>query len=165
MDSRELQHNDNDRVQPPLFTHPPEWRDEDRVYFLLAPFPLNTTLSPQDPKITFWSSLILSSSKEINKPSFTEKELQARFKWNQTLVPNCLGAVIQSMERCGTVVKMAEFVQASEKVGWLAWGVKVVSKPVGWALSGYLPSGKYNGEYVLSALIKVCNVRASHNQV
>lgn len=125
------------------------------MHFLLSPFPLNSTPSPQDPKQTFWSSLILSSSKELNKPSFTEKDLQARFKWNQTLVPSCLGSVIQSMEKCGTVVKMSDFVQATEKVGWLTWGVNMVSKPVGWALSGYVSSGKYNGEYVLTTLLKV----------
>lgn len=54
------------------------------------------------------------------------------------------------------VVKMSDYLASSKSVGWLSWGVRMVSKPVGWALSGYVPNSKYDGEYALAALIKVC---------
>lgn len=135
------------------FTRPPEWEDEDRMHYLLAPFPLSAFPSPQDPKLSFWSSLILSSCKELKKPYFTEEELVARFKWNQNVSPSCLGSVVEIMEKSGVTMKEADFSQSSG--GWFLWGLKMAAKPVGWALKSYLPSGKYTGSYVITSLVKV----------
>ena len=135
------------------FTRPSEWIDNDRMHYLLAPFPISTSPSLQDPKISFWSSLILSSCKELKKPYFTEEELMARFKWNQSISPSCLGTVIEVMEKSGLTMKKEDFSHNSS--GWLFWGVKMAVKPVGWVLKNYLPSGKYTGPYVITSHVKV----------
>ena len=144
--------------QQTSFSRPPEWTDEDRMHFLLAPFPVGSSPSTQDPKLTFWTSLILSSSKELNRPYFTKEELKTRFKWNQSFSPCCLDTVIEAMERSGVAVKEGEFVGAGGQVGWLVWGLKVVSKPVSWAFNSYFPSSssKYSGRYIIAAQVKVC---------
>ena len=142
--------------QQASFLRPPEWTDKDRMHFLLAPFSQGSSPSHQDPKLTFWTSLILSSSEELNKPYFTEEELKTRFKWNQTLSPCCLETVIETMERCGVVTKEREFVGGSGQVGWLLWGLKAVAKPVSWAFNSYFPSNnKYSGRYIIAAQVKV----------
>ncbi len=149
------------KLESVSFTRPPEWTDEDRMHFLLAPFPLSTSPSPQDPKLSFWYSLILSSSKELKKPSFTEEELKTRFKWNGSLSPSCLGPVIESMERSGVITKQRDFTKSSD-AGWLLWGLKmVVAKPVGWALSSYLPGDRYTGSYIITSLVKVGTIFTS----
>ena len=64
------------------FVYPSEWSDEDRMHFLLSPFPIGSNLPPSnDQKVKFWSSLILESGRDMKKPCFTEKELAERFKW------------------------------------------------------------------------------------
>lgn len=129
------------------------------MHYLLAPFPPNKTLTAQEPKITFWSNLIKTSSQELRRPLFTERELQARFKWNEVTSPSCLSHVISSMERIREVTKMSEIRQAvqQERVGWVSWGVGMIGKPVSWAVKNYLSSGAVNvdEEYVVVATVKV----------
>lgn len=137
------------------FTEPPEWSDEDRMHYLLSPFSLSANPSTQDPKLSFWSTLILNSSKELKKPLFTEEELKNRFRWNQTLCPTCLGTVIEYMERSGVVMKQKEFIESSDRAGWFVWGLKMVAKPVGWALKSYFPNSKYTCQYIITSLVKV----------
>ena len=137
------------------FTHPPEWKDEERMYFLFSPFPPNTTVPASDPKVEFWSSLVMSSSKELGEPIFTEQVLKDRFKWKQS-TPSCLFSVLQSMETCRLIVRMSEFNKPSPSTNsWLSWGVGIAAKPVSWAMKSYLPAKKYDGEYVLHSLVKV----------
>lgn len=147
--------------EPPKFRYPPEWEDRERMHYLLAPIPPNKSLSSHDPKITFWASLIKSSSQELQRPIFTEKELQARFKWNQFTSPSCLSSVISSMESAGEVIKMAEIRQSMQQnVGWVSWGVGIIKKPVSWALRNYLSSpasANVDEEYVVVSAIKVCD--------
>ncbi len=137
------------------FTRPPEWTDKDRMHYFLAPFPLGASPSPQDSKLSFWWSLILSSCKELKKPYFTEEELLARFKWKQEISPSCLGTVIEVMEKSGVTMKEIDFSDHGIQAGWLVWGLKMAAKPVGWALKNYLPSGKYTGSYVITSHVKV----------
>ena len=145
---------------PPKFRFPPEWEDKERMHYLIAPIPPNKSLSSHDPKITFWASLIKSSSQELQKPVFTERELQARFKWNQFTSPSCLSSVIISMENAGEVIKMAKIRQpVQQNVGWVSWGVGMI-KNVSWALRNYVSSpasANVNEEYVVVSAIKVCD--------
>ena len=144
---------------PPKFRYPPEWGDRERMNYLLAPIPPNKSLSSHDSKITFWASFIKSSSQELKKPVFTERELQARFKWNQFTSPGCLSSVISSMESAGEVIKMTEIRQSvQQNVGWVSWGVGMIKKPMSWALKNYLssPAGaNMDEEYVVVSAIKV----------
>ena len=146
--------------EPPKFRYPPEWEDRERMHYLLAPIPPNKSLSSHDSKITFWASLIKSSSQELQRPIFTERELQTRFKWNQFTSPSCLSSVISSMESTGEVVKMAEIRQSvQQNVGWVSWGVGMIKKPMSWALRNYLSSSasaNVDEEYVVVSAIKVC---------
>ena len=146
---------------PPKFKYPPEWEDRERMHYLLAPIPPNKPPTSHGPKITFWASLIKSSSQELQRPVFTERELQARFKWNDFTSPNCLSSVISSMESTGEIIKMSEIRQSvDQNVGWVSWGVGMIKKPVSWALKSYLsPSASTNNideEYVVLSAIKVC---------
>lgn len=145
---------------PPKFSYPPEWEDRERMRYLLAPIPQNKS---QDSKITFWASLIKSSSQELQKPVFTERELQTRFKWNQFTSPSCLSSVISSMERVGEVIKMAEIRQSVQRdVGWVSWSLGMIKKPVSWALTNYVSSSpsstNLDEEYVVTSAIKVCGI-------
>lgn len=145
----------------PKFVYPPEWSDKQRMNYLLAPITSSKMISPSDPKITFWSTLIKTSSRELQRPMFTEIELQARFKWNkenQITSPSCLSAVICSMESAGEITRMSEIRQSvrRENIGWVSWGVGMISKPVSWALKNYLSSqSNVDEEYVVLATVKV----------
>ena len=122
--------------------------------YLLAPFPpTDKPLSLDDHKFSFWSSLILSSSKELRRVSVSLRDLQERFRWNGQTSPGCLAVVLENMERTGEVMKVADFYSVEQS--WLSWGVNVVKKPVAWALKSYLPAAKYEGEYVVNGVIKV----------
>ena len=133
--------------------YPAEWSDAERMHFLMAPFPPSSDLTFNNSKVKFWRSLILSSSRELKRPVFTEDELVERLKW-RGMTASCLPDVIEMMEKGGDVTKLTEFAGSSD-VGWLSWGVGVASKPVQWALRRYLPAKKYTREYVVTSVLKV----------
>lgn len=135
-------------------TYPSEWSNKERMSYLLAPFPPSDKPLPlDDPKLAFWSSLILSSSKELCKVIVSVRDLQERFRWNGETSPGCLSLVLQSMEKTGEVTKLVDFYSVEQS--WLSWGVDIVKKPVTWALKPYLPAYKYEGEYVVNSVAKV----------
>lgn len=139
---------------PQRITYPPEWCDSDRMSFLLAPFPpSDKPLSLDDPKLSFWSSFILSSSKELHKAMFCVGDLRERFQWKGQTSPSCLPVVLESMEKTGHITKLSAFYNVQQD--WLTWGVNIVKKPITWALNTYLPASKYEGEYVISSVAKV----------
>lgn len=122
--------------------------------YLLAPFPpSDKPLDLNDPKSSFWSSLILSSSKELHKPIASVRDLQERFRWNGHTSPGCLNQILEGMERVGEVVKMSDFYSVEQS--WLSWGANVVKKPVVWALKPYLPAYMYDGDYVINSVATV----------
>lgn len=126
--------------------------------YLLAPFPpSDKPLDLNDSKFRFWSSLILSSSKELLKPFASVRDLQERFRWNGQSTPGCLNTVLEGMERTGEATKMPDFYQAEQS--WLSWGANVVKKPVAWALKSYLPTSKYEGDYVINNVARVSFAR------
>lgn len=68
------------RVSSQSISYPPDWEDEERMHFLLAPFPPSSVrgLSLRDHKVHFWSSLIHSVSHQLRKPVFTGREIAER---------------------------------------------------------------------------------------
>lgn len=135
-------------------TYPPEWEDKDRMSYLLAPFPpSDKPLGLDDPKLAFWSTFILSSSKELRKFVVSERGLQERFRWRGQTNAGCLSVVLESMEKTGQVTKLADFYTVEQS--WLSWGASMVKKPVTWALKSYLQASKYEGEYVINCVAKV----------
>lgn len=140
---------------PFKITYPPEWSDRDRMNYLLAPFPPSTkTLSQDNPKFYFWSSLVLSSSREMHSLVISEKDLQERFQWNGKTCPKCLGMVLEEMERTGHLMKLSDFYNLDQS-SWVWWGVGMLKKPVSWVVKSYLPAVKYEGEYVIKSLAEV----------
>ena len=144
------------------FTYPPEWTDEERMHFLLAPFPAaassssgagNTPSTRDNPKMRFWSSLVISSCRELREPVFSERGLMERFKWKGTS-PSCLPTVLQVMEREANIKKLSEF-EAAQNSDWVRWGLGVMSKPLTWAWRSYFSAQKYEGAYVITSLVKV----------
>ena len=149
---------------PYKFVYPPEWSDRERMHYLLAPVPPGKALTVNDTKITFWSNLVKSSSRELKRPTFTERELRDRFKWNRSTSPSCLSSVIESMERAGEITRMSEIRQSVKQrqqgaggaTGWVSWGVGMIARPVNWALKNYLSSGAgVDEEYVVLSTVKV----------
>ena len=152
-----------DRTASTDFTRPPEWSDEERMYFLLAPFPssVKPTLSDAT-KVAFWRSLIITSSKELQQLVFSERQLTERFRWRGS-EPKCLRAVIECLECSGETRKLSSYVGDGGSVGWWRWGVQVVTKPFSWAWRWYWGSKVRGSErqdvseeqYVLVTAIKV----------
>ena len=136
-------------------TYPAEWVDGERMSYLLAPFPPSAKpVQLDDPKFTFWSSLILSSSRELCEAITSVRNLKERFTWNGRIVPGCLTEVLEGMERSGDAMKVSEFYNVDKS--WLSWGADVlVKRPVSWALKSYLPASTYEGEYVINCVAKV----------
>lgn len=142
------------KINQHTVTYPPEWSDRDRMSYLLAPFPpSDKPLRLDDPKLSFWSSFILSSSRDLHKAVVSERDLKERFIWNGKTNPGCLAVVLEAMEKTGRVMKFSDFF--SKEQGWLLWGLNVMKKPVSWALNPYLPASKYEGEYVISDMANV----------
>lgn len=133
------------------FSLPPEWNDNERMRFMLSPFPPNITIKYDDSKVKFWRSLIISSCKQLKRLSFTEDQLVERFYWN-TFRPRCLGPILDAMERQGDIQKKADVIGANE--GWMRWGVNVLSKPISW-LWGNAATRTCVVEYVLQGTVKV----------
>ena len=137
-------------------SYPAEWSDEERMHFLMAPFPPGSqppNIGFNNPKVKFWRCFILSSSKEMKRPVFTEEDLVERLKW-RGVAPSCLPEVIQVMEKEGDVIKLTDFV-GSLDVGWAEWMFRMVSKPVAWTLRSYLPAKNSTAEYVVTPVLKV----------
>jgi len=142
---------------PFAIQYPQEWADKDRMNFLLAPFPSSVErLAHNNSKFLFWSSFILSSSKELQTPVVSEADLQERFKWNGHMTPKCLDVVLAEMDRAGQVVKVSEFCSEYNKESWFSWGVGMLKKPVTWSVGSYFSgSSKYTGGYVLKKMAEV----------
>ena len=135
------------------FQLPSEWSDEDRMYFLLAPFPEATDPLLSDSKLMFWRSLIKTSSRELGECVFTKGQLCERFKW-QEMQPKCLNNVIRAMERLDEVKKLSSY--QKNYGGLIGWGVSVVSSPLMWAWSKYVSSQNDDEEeYILVVHVKV----------
>ena len=145
-------------MEPCEFTRPREWSDEERMYYLLSPFPPSTVIpSLADSKASFWRAIIISSSKELKKLVFSERELCERFRWRGT-APKCLRAVIDCMECSGEVRKLSSYETVNS--GWLRWGLLMVTRPISWAWRWYWGTSQTVEEkYVLVAVVKVGSVQ------
>ncbi len=149
-----LQQVSNMSAKFPRFQPPSEWNDEDRMYYLLAPFPADTDPLLSDSKLMFWKALIITSSRELGECVFTKRQLCERFKWRE-MQPKCLTIVIQAMERLGDIKKFASY---QERNGWIGWGVSIVTSPVTWAWNKYMSSNEEEEEeYILLGHVKVNN--------
>lgn len=142
-------------------TFPPEWLDDERMFFLLAPFPPTAKPTTSDPKVAFWRSLILSSSHELQELIFSEASLVERFRWRGS-APKCLSAVIRCMESSGEARKVSSY----SDTGWGKWTAGLVSRPISWAWQWYWGSGSRDGSFAASeeqyVLVKVVKVMEDH---
>ena len=138
------------------FVKPPDWTDEERMYYLLAPFPPGSSTTTNHPKLAFWRSLILSSSKDLGKVTFTVRELEERFRWRES-VPGCLSVILECMDRCGEVRRLSSY-SAGRTKGWLEWGAAALSAPVAWAWTRYVsgqPDQGKNERFIITNMVKV----------
>lgn len=65
-------------MNEPTLTYPPDWEDEERMHFLLGPFPPTALLSVTDQKVRFWSSLVCSTCRLLRQPVFSERQMAQR---------------------------------------------------------------------------------------
>lgn len=78
---------------------PPEWKDDQRMTVLFAPF-RDRSLNPQswDRKLKFWTHVISEDCRQNNRIIVDVKELQSRFVRNGKK-PGCLDVVGVEMQR------------------------------------------------------------------
>ena len=123
--------------------------------YLFAPFPPNRALSEKDDKLSFWKKLILSSSKQLNKTTFTLSELKIRFTW-KGLSPACLSKVVEQMEATRVIQKLEDWSSAPLS-SWSDWAKHLTSQSVSYMWQQVV--GKTEDEhmeYIILDQIKVC---------
>lgn len=108
------------------FTVPEEWQNDERMGYLLAPFPPNRSPLENDDKLCFWSKLILSSSKQLNKTTFTLPELQRRFT-RRNVSPTCLVEVVDHMHRTGVIERVEKWSAPTSEASWRGWAQQVTA--------------------------------------
>lgn len=108
------------------FTFPEEWNNEDRMGYLLAPFKPTQVISEKDDKFCFWKKLILSSSNQLGKPTFTLSELKSRFKWKE-VTPTCLSKVLEQMEAAHMIQKVDDWSHAAGD-SWGDWAKQLTAQ-------------------------------------
>lgn len=116
------------------WTRPEEWNNDDRMYFLMSPYPPGKEPSFEDAKFKFWSRLIHSSSCEVCKVTFSLNDVNERFERN-SLRPKCLREVVQLMERQGSVVQLERYEQRvrEQSNGLVSWSAGMLARPLSWA--------------------------------
>ena len=116
------------------WTRPEEWSNDDRMHFLMSPYPPGKFPSLEDPKFKFWSRLIHSSSCEMRKITFSLSDVNERFERN-SLRPKCLREVVQLMERQGLVVQLERYEQKlrEQTDGLVSWSAGLLARPLSWA--------------------------------
>lgn len=125
------------------------------MHFLMSPFPPNSRPSLSDAKVTFWRDLIRSSSRDLSRWTFTRRELIHRLSWKR-LESKCLPVVIDTLERSGELRRLSGY--RIEGIGWMEWGLKILSSPVIWAWHKYMTSSVESSDevvYVLASVVKV----------
>jgi hypothetical protein len=122
--------------------YPADWEDEDRMHFLLGSFPptaASSSLSLEEQKVQFWSSLIRSVSRATRRPVFSVREIAERLQWRgQT--PSCLKQVLDVMRQRRQLCLVQDLLESAKEQGWLSWGAGIVSSPVRWVWRKYQPS-------------------------
>ena len=116
------------------WTRPEEWNNDDRMHFLMSPYPPGKEPSLEDPKFKFWSGLIHSSCSEMCKITFSLSDVNERFERN-SLRPKCLREVVHLMERQGSLVPLERYEQTlrEQTDGLVSWSVGVLARPLSWA--------------------------------
>lgn len=136
------------------FAFPKEWEDDERIGYLFAPFPPNHVLSKKDDKLCFWRKLILSSSKELDKPTFTLSELQIRFKRNG-LNPRCLSKVVEQM-KAARVIETLEDWSSAPAGSWGDWAKQLTLQGMSYVWQQVVGrSEDEHVEYIICEQIKV----------
>jgi len=144
------------------FNLPEEWQNDERMGYLLGPFQPGRVQSDNNDKLCFWSKLILSSSKQLNKTTFTVSELQTRFT-RRGVSPTCLAEVVAHMERTGAVQKVKEWTAAPSGVSWSDWAQQATVKGLWYLWESMVGRHKDDQvEFIIIDQIKVCHtVRCS----
>jgi len=136
------------------FSLPEEWQNDERMGYLLGPFQPGRVQSENNDKLCFWSKLILSSSKQLSKATFTVPELQTRFI-RKGVSPTCLVEVVAHMEEAGAIQKVDKW--SASVVSWRGWAQQVTVKGLWYLWESMV--GKYEDdqiEYIIIDQIKVC---------
>ena len=128
------------------FTFPKEWDNDERMVFLFAPFPPNHVLSE---KVCFWKELVLSSSKQLDQPTFTLAQLKIRFT-RKGLIPACLSKVVEQMEANHVIQKLEDWNSAPAN-SWSDWAKQLTSQSVSYMWQRVV--GKPEDEHVKYIII------------
>ena len=138
------------------FSLPEEWQNDERMGYLFGPFPPGRIPSENNEKLCFWSKLIVSSSKQLNKTTFTVPELQTRFT-RRGVNPTCLLEVVAYMERTGVIQRLDKWSTFPSGVSWSGWAQQATVKGLWYLWESVV--GKYEDdqiEFIIVDQIKVC---------
>lgn len=136
------------------FTFPEEWEKEGRIGYLFGPFPPNHVISEKDNKFCSWKKLILSSSKQLDKPTFTLSELKLRFTRNG-LTPTCLAKVLEQMEASHVIQKVEDWNHAPGD-SWGDWAKQLTSQGLSYMWHRVVGKAEDDHvEYIICQQIKV----------
>ena len=77
-------------IAPPTFwpsimsslVYPTDWEDEDRMHYLVSPLPSSSalSLSLEEQKVQFWSSLVRRVCRASRLPVFSGREMAERYR-------------------------------------------------------------------------------------
>ena len=164
--------------------YPADWEDEDRMHFLLGSFPptaASSSLSLEEQKVQFWSSLIRSVSRATRRPVFSVREIAERLSFHPVApcydkpllgrlqwrgqTPSCLKQVLDVMRQRRQLCLVQDLLESAKEQGWLSWGAGIVSSPVRWVWRKYQPSMDFMDiVYVDTQLLKVSYQQSVENE-
>ncbi|XP_065883400.1 charged multivesicular body protein 7-like [Dysidea avara] len=127
------------------FSLPEEWQNDERMGYLFGPFPPGRIPSENNEKLCFWSKLIVSSSKQLNKTTFTVPELQTRFT-RRGVNPTCLLEVVAYMERTGVIQRLDKWSTFPSGVSWSGWAQQATVKGLWYLWESVV--GKYEDDQI-----------------
>jgi charged multivesicular body protein 7 len=131
-------------------TFPNEWDDEERMHYIMSPFPPDYQPPLSDPKVTFWKDLIISSCRDMHKWSFTLNEITERLRWRGMRYRH-MSVIIQGLLQGGQLKKLSDYHQK----GLMEWGVNLLMAPLSWAWHRYISAPPQNEDtYLVVSLIK-----------
>ncbi|XP_030272718.1 charged multivesicular body protein 7 [Sparus aurata] len=135
----------------------PEWDDDERMEYMFSDFKENRDVNSTDwdSKMDFWTVLVVKNCRHRGTVCVSLQELNKTFKRKEKS-PLGLPTVIQSMARCGKVMRESEFA-ANVDCGWLSWGVGLLLvKPLKWTFSTLLGGSRVPLEesFVVIELVK-----------
>lgn len=135
IDEEEVFHEaqtENDAVTLPDNFFPQCWDNDERMYFLLAPFrPKALNPISYESKLIFWRNLIRKYCEAKGSAQVSLPELISAFM-RKGKKPHALETVLSEMEAEREIVKMGKFMEAQQP--WRDWAHRSMYNVISWPI-------------------------------